>query len=167
MNMRDMPLEYLRQVGLWAHLISKTDIERGFSWRCYEEAPGGTWTDLVLHEGDNAYSLNQWMPPRFPWVVPLKSIGSSFIISQTRVKLAQIVVKEHGGSYAWRAVAPKTDSLGNLQISETGPLLEDAEDMPHSGAFEPNGFEPPRLPWNVFLSPRFVPNEHMFYLGGC
>ncbi len=70
-----------------------------------------------------------------------------------KVVIAQLVVKEHGNSYAWRRQKNKTDEP-----------FEDAEDFSISLAHEPNGEEPQRLPWNAFLTPRFVPDEYMFYL---
>jgi hypothetical protein len=157
MNMSDIPRQAFRQLGFWAHLMSPAPDGKGFLWKCYEEAPGGTWTDKVLDEGDAAFPLNPFMPPRFPWIVPLRLHGPALLIGIRRDDniLAQLVVKENGNSYAWRKQNPMQ-----------GGRFEDAEDFPHSLAFEPNGLEPPKLPWNVFLTPRFVPNEYMFYLGG-
>jgi hypothetical protein len=80
--------------------------------------------------------------------------------------MGQLVAKEHGGSYAWRAQRTLTDQQGFLRRDAQGNIFEDAEDFPHSQAYEPNGIEPPRLPWNVALSPRFTAGEYMFYLGG-
>ena len=154
MEMGDMASEMLRKRGFWAHLTEIAPGGKSFVWECYEEAPNGKWTDNKLAEGDDAIPINKWTPPRFPWIVFLISQGNSLEIGPCtrRPVRAQLVVKEFGNSYAWRPQEPTRDGI------------KDAEDLPHSMAFEANGLAPPRLPYHVLLSPRYVPDEYMFYL---
>lgn len=143
---------------VWVHLIAKLG-DRQFKWRQLAEAPGGAFVNDVLAEGDNAYSLNPFNPPRLPWIMPatMQPTGNLMLASPggSDTFFAQLVTPETAGSYAWRRVDP----------AEKGTFV-DAEDMPHAAAFEPNRTKPSRLPWNVRLAPRSIKGEYMFYIGG-
>jgi hypothetical protein len=147
MKMTDLVSATLQQRGFWAHLTGVAPSGKSFLWKCFEEAPRGNWTDTVLDQGNNVVSLNKWIPPWFPWIAPVRLQANALVMGPqpNGIIAAQVVVKVQGSSYTWRPL----DGVDDTAL-----------------AYEPNGLFLPKLPWHVFISPRYVPNEYMFYVGG-
>jgi hypothetical protein len=152
MDFRDAMREVDREDGFWAHLIRLDG--RAFSWKRFEEAAGGGWGPTVLEEGErNAYALNPFVPPKFPWVVWIaRGAPDDFRIGggSAHFILARFLGRE-GRLFAWRRVEPAPHG----QFKDIGEIIE-------SNAYETNDWNPPRFPWITSMRPRSIPGEFLF-----